>query len=109
MKDLTPFDFTPSYQPFDGEEVCFKLKPLDLQGMYEVQASMDDGVPGWGGIQSASKCIAGWSGPIGPFSRQEVNRIVRGEANFHWMVWLGHITGELYRRAILSEDDTKKS
>jgi hypothetical protein len=109
MKDLAAFDFTPTYQPFE-EEVVFRLQPLTLRGLYEVQASMTDrSVPGWEGIRAASQCIVGWRGTLmGDFSRDRVRSVVEGGPDVNWMIWLGHITGELYRQAMITETDAKK-
>lgn len=111
MKELLPFDHTPDHQPFEGDEVSFRLKPLDQQGLYEIQVSMrDNGAPGWDGIKAAARNIVGWKGDgLGEFSRAKVQQILRGGPDTNWMGWLGSITGALYRRALLEDDAAKKS
>lgn len=108
MKELQSFEYEPSHQPL-AEPVKFTLKPLDLRGQYEIQASMSDGPPTWDGIVSASRYIKGWSGPIGEFSRQRLRSILDGEADFNWMLWLAQITGKLYGESLLKDDAAKKS
>lgn len=109
MKDIQPFDYEPHHQPFDTP-VIFKLKPLDLRGQYEVQASFNDnGAPGWDGLVAASRYIKGWSGPIPEYSRHRLREIIEGEADFNWMIWLAQIAGKLYAESLLKEADKKKS
>lgn len=111
MKELQPFEFVPQHQPFEGEEVSFRLKPLDQEAFYEVQASFNQrGIPGWDGIRAAAKRIGGWKGAqLGEFSRARVQDVLRGGPDTNWLWWLGEITGELYRRAMLEDDAAKKS
>jgi hypothetical protein len=108
MKELSPFDYEPSHQPLESP-VVFKLRPLDLRGQYEIQASMTDQVVGWDGIVAASRYIKGWSGPIGDFSRARVREIVDGDADFNWMIWLAQVAGKLFRDSLLKDDAAKKS
>lgn len=111
MKELQPFDFTPAHQPFDGDEVVFRLRPLNQAGLYQIQASFgDNGTPSWDGIVAASKYIVGWKGEgLGEFSRVAVRQILAGAPNSDWLSWLGEITGKLYHRALLEDDAAKKS
>jgi hypothetical protein len=111
MKELLPFNHTPDHQPKEGDEVSFRLKPLDQRGLYEIQSSFNDhGVPSWDGIVAASRYIVGWKGDhLGEFSRVRVRDVLRGAPDSNWMAWLGSVTGALYRRAILEDDAAKKS
>lgn len=111
MKNLERFEFAPSYQPEADDPVSFTLKPLDLKGQYELRSSFNKkGVPSWEGIEAASQYIVGWSGKqLGEFSRHKVREIVSGGADMHWMIWLGHIAGELYVRSVIEADTEKKS
>ena len=95
MRDLTPFDFEPKHQPLDTP-VTFKLRPLDMQGLYELQASMNRrGIPGWDGIVAAARYITGWTGP-GEYSPARKREILDGAADANWMIWLAEIAGKLF-------------
>jgi hypothetical protein len=114
MEGVAPFRFVPAYQPHEGREVAFTLKPLDLKNQYSLQASMDEQmVPSWSGIELAAKHIVGWSGlqiedgAELPFSRSRVQQIVSGGADLNWMIWLGQIAGKLYVAAMLPEIERK--
>ena len=111
MKHLEPSDFTPKYQPDDADPVSFKLQPLDLKGQYELRSSMGKkGIPSWEGIETASRYIVGWKGAqLGEFSPARVREVVSGGANPNWMIWLGHIAGELWLNSFIEGEAEKKS
>lgn len=108
MEQLSKFEFTPAHQPFDTP-VAFTLRPLDQRGLYELQASLRDGIPGWSGIEAAARHIVGWSGLPDTFSRARMLQVLAAPADINWTVWLGEITGHLYRKALVPEDAAKKS
>jgi hypothetical protein len=115
IRDISPFEYEPTHQPDPDSPVKFRLRPLDQRALHEVTASLNDrGVPRWDGILEASRFILGWSGIKSdgadlPFSRQALRSILDGGADTDWMVWLGQITGHLYSKALISDDDRKKS
>jgi hypothetical protein len=115
IRDITPFDYEPSHQPDPASPVIFKLRPLDQRAYHEITASLNDrGVPRWDGIVEASRFILGWSGIKSEgievqFSRNALRGVLDGQADTDWMIWLGQVAGHLYSKAILTDDDRKKS
>jgi hypothetical protein len=111
MKELQPFDYVPEYQPFEGEEVSFRLKPLDQRGYYEIQIALNEsGSIGWDGIRAGARFIVGWKGDaLGEFSRARVNEKINGAPDPQFILLVANATGELYRRAAVGDDEAKKS
>ena len=114
MRKLQPYWYAPTYQPDADIVVEFELKPLDQATLYTVQASFGpNGVPDWSGVRSAfENGVVGWKNitadgqPI-EFSRNAAAQVLRDTGSARWMLWLGQITGELWRNGLLSEAEKK--
>jgi hypothetical protein len=114
MRTLTPFEFVPDHQPYEGEVVKFTLRPLDFQGQCEMRraVAVGGGVPTFEGLLLASKHITGWVGvkkdsEALSYSRAAMHDILHGGTNGDWAWWMGEISSELFRNAELSEIERK--
>lgn len=110
MRDVVPFKFTPAHQDEGAEApVVFELEPLELPELYALQLEISrNGVPSWEVAEPiVRKCLIGWSGLEVPYSREAKLRILRGAGGLSWVLWIGQIIGELYRRAILTDAEKK--
>jgi hypothetical protein len=114
MRKLQPYWFTPSYQAGETAPVEFELKPLDLEALYTLQASIGaTGVPSWIGVKAAFESgVIGWRNVVADgapleYSRKAATAILRDIGSANWMIWLGQIAGELLRNAFLTDDEKK--
>lgn len=110
MKELTPYWHTPSHQPFEGSEVTFHLRPINMPTYWAIQSSMRGNGVGYDGMSAAFEySVLDWRGiPDRPFSAA-AKRAALMVFNKNFAVWLAQITGELYTSALLTEDEKKTS
>ena len=105
--------FTPDVQP-PGQAAVFELRPLNMEGLYELQRSFDEkGTPGFASARLAFEyAVIGWQGAKLDgkqieFSREAKREVLNGVGDPDWMLFLFQIAGELYRQALLTESERK--
>ncbi len=109
MKELTPFEFTPKHQPDKDKPITVTLAPLDAEGKWNIERTFEGGSPSWRAIVKSAKYIVDWSGDgVGEFSREALQKRLVNPTT-RWRMFFGEITGHLWMKSILSEDDEKKS
>jgi len=115
MKQLAPFEFTPTIQPDPDDPVIFTLRPLDFAGDTELTAAQVSGPEGaTAALRIASKYVNGWKGggqdPVNSrgAARARLREVLDGAPSITWKAWLTVIALELLNRAEPSEEDAKK-
>lgn len=111
MKQLATFTFTPENdQPAadKGPPVTFTLKPLDMRQFVDFQGAFNRN----GRLTSDSYAIAianivGWENAPIPYAPGALQKVLNGEPNVTWALWLSEIAGALYARALMTEDERK--
>lgn len=114
---MGPFWFKPDHQPKPDTSVEFQLKPLDLRGAYECQATMhESGALSWDSLRAIfARNVLDWKGidqPCNAHNRSaalSTSDEIFGFALRDWMLWMAQLGRHVYVQSILTEDERKNS
>ena len=110
-KQIAAYWFEPDAQPFEDRKVGFYLRPLNQETYWKLQAAYIRGgkVPEWDGIAAAFEyAVSDWRGLEEPYTR-DAKREALNVRSPRMALWQMQIAGELYREALLSEEEQKNS
>ena len=103
------FWFKPAHQPNPENQVEFELKPLDMRLFHNLSRSVaKDGVPAFDVHAEVFVAqVSAWRGLDLECSSKARTELIRGEADYDWLVWIGQVSAELYNRALLGRTEVK--
>jgi hypothetical protein len=106
-----PFTFTPAYQPKPEAPVTFQLRPLNLASLHDhFQRHYNrNHEPGWADHSAVFvQNVIGWTGRSEDCTPKVRAQLASGD-DLDWYIWIGQISGELYTRALLKDNERKNS